>query len=131
MTEQTKLSSGRLHYRTIWLGFAVVLAGMLSLESHSVAAQGSVEPTRNQGRRLSLEVQLRLGLRATTKGDKAFIKKVADLVQQGKLPKKLVDGTFLWARQRAARKSRSRELRPMVYFKPALVLRSKRIGVKL
>jgi len=131
MIEQIMLSRDWHRGRAIQLGFTVVMAAMMSLEPLPLAAQGSIEPTANQGRRLSLEVQLRVGLRATTKADRAFIERVVTLVQQGTLPKNLVDGTFLWARRRASRKSRSRELRPMVYFRPALVLRAKRIGVKL
>jgi len=121
----------RLRLWVALLGLVVGAAGMLSLGTRPVVGQGSVEPTQNQGRRLSLAEQLRYGLRVSVKSDKQFIDHVVALVQQGKLPKKLVDSTFLWARQRSARKSRSRELRPMVYFKPALVLRAKRIGVKL
>jgi len=133
MIEQSPSSILRLR---LWrwmalLGLVAGTAGMLNLGTLLVAGQGSVEPTQNQGRRLSLAEQLRYGLRASVKSDKQFINHVVALVQQGKLPKKLVDSTFLWARQRAARKSRSRELRPMIYFKPALVLRAKRIGVKL
>ena len=71
------------------------------------------------------------GLRAFTKADRAFIDKVVILVEQGKLPRRLVDGTFLWARDRAARRGFYRRLRPMVYFQPALVTRAKRIGVGL
>ena len=95
------------------------------------AAQQPTSPTRSQGRQITLREQLTIGLRAVTKGDFAFIDQVVILVEQGKLPRRMVDGTFLWARQRADRHSRSRSLRPMIYFKPALTLRAKRIGVKL
>jgi hypothetical protein len=43
----------------------------------------------------------------------------------------LVDSTFLWARERANRKSYSRSLRPMVYFKPALLARAKMMRITL
>jgi len=78
-----------------------------------------------------LQQQLRVGLKATTQCDRDFLDIVVNLVETGRLPRRLVDTTFLWARDRAARKSRLRALRPMIYFKPALVLRAKRIGVKL
>ena len=94
-------------------------------------AQQPPPDTPSQGRKISLRDQLVAGLRATTKGDFAFIDQVVILVEQGKLPRRMVDGTFLWARQRAARHSWLRRLRPMVYFRPALTLRAKRIGVKL
>ncbi len=131
MTEQIMFFANWFCCRAARLGLATIVAGILSFGAAPVAAQGTVEPTQNEGRKLSLSQQLRVGLRARTKGDKMFIAKVVALVEQGQLPRRLVDSTFLWARDRASRKSRSRELRPMVYFRPALVLRAKRIGVKL
>ncbi len=100
-------------------------------QSTDPAAQQSTDPATSQGRKITLRDQLTTGLRAFTKADRAFIDKVVILVEQGKLPRRLVDGTFLWARDRAARRSFSRRLRPMVYFQPALVARAKRIGVGL
>jgi len=107
---------------------AAVAAGLAPL---TTTAQQSTNTATNQGRKITLRDQLTSGLRATTKTDKAFIDQVVILVEQGKLPRRLVDGTFLWARDRAARRSPTRRLRPMVYFQPALVARAKRIGVQL
>jgi len=107
---------------------AAVAAGLAPL---ATTAQQSTNTATNQGRKITLRDQLTSGLRATTKTDKAFIDQVVILVEQGKLPRRLVDGTFLWARDRAARRSPTRRLRPMVYFQPALVARAKRIGVQL
>ncbi len=132
MVKQTKYLQQRLRGSNWTLARLVFLSaaalGLLTLPS---VAQQSSNPTGNQGRQLSLRDQLRVGLRAFTKSDFAFIDEVVLQVKLGKLPERLVNGTFLWARERAARKSRSRELRPMVYFRPALTLRAKRIGVKL
>ena len=75
--------------------------------------------------------QLTVGLKAFTKADFAFIDLVVLAVEQRKLPRKLVDSTFLWARQKAARTLVHASLRPMVYFEPGLILRAKRLGVKL
>ena len=114
------------------LSMLVVAAlAVLSMLTSPAAAQQSTAPVGDQGRKISLADQLRAGLKATTKSDHAFIDRVVLLVHLGKLPRRLVDSTFLWARDRAARKSATRALRPMVYFRPALTLRAKRIGVKL
>jgi len=84
-----------------------------------------------QGRQLSLADQLRTGLKVKTKADKGLIAAVVKAVEEGRLPRALVDSTFLWSRERAKRRSRKRELRPIVYFQPALVLRAKKMGLKL
>ncbi len=119
----------RLHNRTtatalflsaIWLGNCVPVA---ALQISPAGAQ--------QGRQITLREQLTVGLRAYTKADQAFIDKVVLLVEQKKLPRPLVDSTFFWARQRAVWHSRTRRLRPIVYFQPGLIQRARRIGVKL
>ena len=107
---------------------ALIVESFCPMES---TAQQSSDPVANQGRRITLQDQLVTGLRAFTKADLAFIDKVVVLVEQAKLPRRLVDGTFLWSRDRAARRGYYRRLRPMVYFRPALVSRAKRIGVQL
>jgi len=129
----------RLAPRKHWsrsLGWTLVALALAALVVESffplvTTAQQSTDPATSQGRKITLRDQLTTGLRAFTKADRAFIDKVVILVEQGKLPRRLVDGTFLWARDRAARRSFSRRLRPMVYFQPALLARAKRIGVKL
>ena len=113
---------------TAMLLVAAIGVGLLNMPT---IAQQTVTDSRIQGRQISLRDQLVKGLRATTEGDFAFIDKVIILVEQGKLPRRVVDGTFLWARQRAERHSWARRLRPMVYFQPALTLRAKRIGAQL
>jgi hypothetical protein len=107
---------------------AVLVEGFLTRET---TAQQSTDPATNQGRKITLRDQLATGLRAFSKADFAFIDRVVVLVEQGKLPRRVVDGTFLWSRDRAARRSYTRRLRPMIYFRPALMARAKRIGVAL
>ena len=81
------------------------------------------------GRQITLRDQLRVGLKAMTKADFAFIDLVVLRVEQGKLPRKLVDSTFLWARKRVRDHAPgSYRQRPMVYFQPALVLRATEAG---
>ncbi len=109
-----------------------IFCGILTLHGSlpALAQQSAVTPA-SPGRKITLEEQLKAGLKATTTCDRDFLDIVINLVETGRLPRRLVDSTFLWARDRAARKSRLRALRPMIYFKPALVLRAKRIGVRL
>lgn len=111
----------------------ITLAGVAT----ALWAQGNTtnsQAGRNQSsrvRQVSLERQLTSGLKAFTKADFALIEQVVDLVEQGKLSRRLVDSTFLWARERAARHGGPRRLRPMVYFRPALTFRAKAAGVVL
>ena len=84
-----------------------------------------------QGRQITLRDQLRVGLKAVTRGDFAFIDLVILKVDNGTLPRKLVDSTFLWARRRVQTQSPQYRNRPFVYFQPALILRARAIGVQL
>ena len=129
MFDRMRLATGGKRWLICSLaGLAVLATCSLCLEA---VAQQSTNPATSQGRRITLRDQLVRGLRATTKSDLAFIDQVVLLVEQGKLPRRLVDGTFLWARDRAAQRGFYRNLRPMVYFQPALTARAKRIGVVL
>ena len=117
---------------SVVLWTALVMAALgTALTSLPSAAQQSTNPQGSQGRQLSLRQQLTVGLRAFTKGDFDFIDKVVAAVDDGRLPRRLVDSTFLWARKRADRKSRSRSLRPMVYFQPALILRARQLRITI
>ena len=116
-----------------WAIVGAVVLGWFVYPSQAQVTQAQLSnlPAQNQGRQLNLHDQLVYGLKAFTKSDFAFIDSVVLQVRKGKLPERLVNGTFLWSRERAARKSRTRELRPMVYFRPALTMQAKRIGVKI
>jgi hypothetical protein len=103
-----------------------------SLRGQEAPAPIKADSARDdQGRQVALRDQLRVGLKAKTKGDLAFIDLVVQRVNEGKLPRKMVDSTFLWARNRARIRPTTHPLRPIVYFQPALVLRAKAIGLKL
>lgn len=108
----------------------IIFVSLLTMLCSSVCitptiAQQATTPAVTQGRKLPLKEQLTLGLKAKTKDDKAFIDLVVLKVEQGVLPRPLVDSTFLWARDRANRRSAARSLRPMVYFRPGLIARAK------
>jgi len=109
---------------------AVVVALGILFTTYSSAQQSS-NTAPQQGRQVTLREQLTVGLKARTKADTAFINVVVRAVEQGRLPRRLVDTTFLWARERAVKRSYQRRLRPMVYFQPGLTQRARRIGVKL
>jgi hypothetical protein len=111
------------------LALLTVVIGIDS--ARMIVAQEGAGAAATEGRKLPLKEQLTLGLKATTKADKEFINLVVQKVEQGTLPRPLVDSTFLWARERANRKSPSRSLRPMVYFRPALAARAKMMHLTL
>jgi hypothetical protein len=88
-------------------------------------------PTDRDGRQVTLFNQLRVGLKAKTDDDIAFISLVVQKVDSGALPRKMVDATFLWARNRYKLRPSNHQLRPIVYFKPGLQAQAKKIGVVL
>jgi hypothetical protein len=105
-----------------------------SLQAQQPPAPAPVEASTEsdrEGRQVTLFDQLRIGLKAKTKADIAFLELVVLRVNQGKLPRKMVDATFLWARNRYKARHANHRLRPIVYFQPALVAQAKKIGVVL
>ncbi len=113
------------------IGILLLTITTFGLATLPIGAQQSTGPTGTQGRKVALVDQLRVGLKVKTKADKVFVNAVVLAVQQGKLPRRLVDSTFLWARNRSKQRSGKRQLRPMIYFQPALTLRAKRLGLIL
>jgi hypothetical protein len=89
------------------------------------------DPRSQQGRQISLSDQLRVGLKAVTKADYAFIDLVVVKVNTRELPRSLVDSTFLWARRRVITRDPRYAQRPMVFFQPAMIQRARAIGVAL
>ena len=86
-------------FRRILAPTALLL--LVAIASFSVAQQpGNIGPA--PGQQVTLRQQLTVGLKAFTKADFAFIDLVVLAVEQRKLPRILVDSTFLWARQKAA-----------------------------
>ena len=77
-----------------------------------------------------LRERLIVGLRVKTERDIEFIDHVVELVVRRKLPQKLVDQTYFWARTKAAA-HRSLGNNPMVYFRPGLAARAAKIGIKV
>ena len=73
----------------------------------------------------SLKDTLEKGLRARRPVEFQFIAQVVTLVDQGQLPRKLVLGTFHYARKKGNPKY------PFPYFQQALILRAAKIGVQI
>ena len=73
---------------------------------------------------ISLEDQLKTGLKARLPEENEFLEEVARLVETGKLPRKLVDSTFMWAVRR-------RQTYPLPAFERALRMQAERLGVEL
>ena len=73
----------------------------------------------------SLKDTLEKGLRARRPVEFQFIAQVVTLVEQGRLPRKLVLGTFQYARKKGNRKY------PFPYFQRAMILRAAKIGVQI
>ena len=84
-----------------------------------------------KGRVVALTDQLRVGLNARLPEDFAFINLVVQRVEAGTLPRSLVDSTYLYARNRYKTHPGSHRLRPIVYFRPVLVMRAKQLGITL
>jgi len=81
--------------------------------------------------RVPLRNRLQAGLKARTKAEFAFLDRVVEMVEDGKLPRALVDRVFFWARKKAAEKPGPKKRRPMVYFQPALVRLARQIHIDL
>lgn len=77
-----------------------------------------------------LEDRLLVGLRVKTDSDRRFIRRVVQLVQAGTVPVKLVDRTYFWAHAKASRHGKLAN-NPMVYFRPALVARAAKRGIRI
>lgn len=118
-----------------WVVIATIAC--LAAGGARLAAQETGRPVRPSdpkgrgGRQISLRDQLRVGLKAVTDADFAFIDLVVTRVNQNVLPKELVNSTFLYARKRVETRDGRYLKRPMVYFQPALVLRARALGVAL
>jgi hypothetical protein len=90
----------------------------------------SVAPGRSH-RKISLRDRLVVGLQARLKSEVAFVDRVVLRVQAGQLPRRLVDETFFWARDRARTGRNGRTRRPIIFFQPAMIARANRLKVVL
>jgi hypothetical protein len=80
---------------------------------------------------ITLRDRLVVGLQARLKSEVDFCDNVADKVNTGAIPQRLVDETFFWARQRAASIRNGHKYRPIVYFQPGLRARLDKLHLAL
>jgi hypothetical protein len=80
---------------------------------------------------MSFRDMMIVGLRARLESEIAFVDAVVLAVEEGRLPRQLVDQTYFWARQRSARSRDARLYRPITYFQIAMRLRAQKLGVQL
>lgn len=109
--------------------FSIASAALLMCVAPADAITTSTNSSA--GRQLTLSEQLTFGLQVATEQDREFVARVVTLVNVGVLPRRLVNSTFLWARQKAALVGGAAAIRPMVYFRPALILRARRLDIDI
>ncbi len=113
--------------RRLWITSAIVSILSLLPGKRAAAQQGN---SVNSADRLttqniaSLEDQLNKGLRAATPEQKQFVQTVVVYVDQGKIPRAMVNLVYKWSLER-------NETIPFPYFEYALRVLSKRRGVVL
>ncbi len=109
-----------------------LLSHLLVLDAACAADIQRVAVAPARGRQsVSLRDRLVVGLQARLTSEVEFVELVALRVQTGELPQRLVDETFFWARRRAAVGRNGKVRRPIIFFRPAMALRAKRLGVDL
>jgi hypothetical protein len=114
------------------LAVALLLPDHVGYQASAAAEVQRVAVAPSRGREpISLRDRLVVGLQARLKSEVEFVEQVALRVRTGHLPQRLVDETFFWARQRAAAGRAGRPRRPIIFFRPAMKLRAKRLGVEL
>ncbi|MGD9634164.1 MAG: hypothetical protein AB7G28_03200 [Pirellulales bacterium] len=106
--------------------------------SGTAAGQGSATPSgRPTMRPLDPEHPetyrevLIFGLRAKLPSELEFVDSVVVAVEEGKLPSRLVDQTYFWARARSGSNALGRSNRPIIYFIPALEARVKKLHLNV
>lgn len=116
---------------------AALASGMIGSPGRAIEIENLPRPVtpadrlKSGGRQVGLYDMLRVGLKAKTEADFKYIIEVVKFVDEGKLPRDMVDSSFLYARYRYRTHPSSHRLRPMVYFQPSLTARAKKIGVIL
>jgi hypothetical protein len=109
---------------SLWVGTAEQRAAADEIAALTVTPAAPQRPLSRRDRMVA-------GLKARLKSEVAFIDKVLEAVRLGRLPQKLVDQTYFWARLRASRPRSGRPRRPIIYFQPAMRARAKVFGIIL
>ena len=102
---------------------AVVAAVALGTAAAAPVTRADDSPRTSGGAEvISLEDQLKTGLRVRRPEEGEFVEEVVRLVNTGRLPRKVVESTYLWAVTR-------RQTYPFPAFERALRLRAEKLGV--
>lgn len=106
----------------------LLITGLVALMVFAAPSHAKVQAsdavTANQGEEATLEEMLVNGLKVRTDGEKAFIARVVELVQEGKLSESLVKAIYQRARQQHSRY-------PLPYFVAILKQVAKQRGIEL
>ncbi|MBU6277295.1 MAG: hypothetical protein KGQ61_11715 [Planctomycetes bacterium] len=101
--------------RSLRLAVAFLLLGATSIAA-------PLPEGRDDSGSVGLEGRLVAGLQVRRPADRDYIGRVVGMVEEGRLPPKLVDATFLWAVRR-------RQRHPLPAFREALRLQADRLGI--
>ena len=107
-----------MHLRPVFL---IVPAALLVCGLATAASPPPVDGGGVVG--LTLKTQLEKGLRVRRPVEFAYVDQIIKLVEEGKLPRRLVTTTFVWAQRK--------EWRRLQYFQFALQVRARGLPVKL
>jgi hypothetical protein len=107
------------------IGLAIPMPAATPKIGPIVLRQGSAQ------RPISLRDRLIVGLEARLKSEIAFCEEVTLEVKLGHLPIRMVDETFLWAREKSESMLNATGFRPIIYFQFAMRARAARINVDL
>lgn len=102
-----------------WIGYLLLVVAIAMVQK---SVQSASPPNSPGGP--DLKVTLEKGLKARRPVEFEFVALVIAKVDDGTLPRSLVNSTFLWARN-------NKQPYPFPYFQQALKVRAKKIGVSL
>jgi hypothetical protein len=127
------------HWVVLFLGLlgGSVLMIPNAADHRALAVAQPVHPNITPGsshQGISFRDRLIVGLQARRGTEVDFIDAVVLKVRLGKLPERLVNQTFFWSRDRAARPGHTitaATQRPIIYFQPVMAAQAKKLGVTL
>jgi hypothetical protein len=99
------------------------IASLFCFGTAAAPAQDQSSPALGKAASTSLRKTLEAGLRARRPQEFAFLATVSQKVDDGELPRSLVESTFFWARRQGRY--------PFVFFESGLRSRARRLGVIL
>lgn len=128
-------SSFRISMWTLLFTSIAVLSGLWSSGAigqvnPTLPGKSTMRPLDPQHPETYREVLI-FGLKAKLPTELAFIDSVVVAVEEGRLPSRLVDQTYFWARTRSGNSLYGRPNRPIIYFIPALQARLKKLHINV